>query len=122
MSAIKTDEDNKGVQVYLRIRPSKKRSRFISRDEFDEKILNFKVPKDEKLIINNSRTSYSFHFNDIFNEDITQDNVFQIVGKPAVLNALAGFNSTVFAYGQTGSGKTFTITGGAGKSHICFQR
>lgn len=29
------------------------------------------------------------------------------------MNALEGFNSTIFAYGQTGSGKTFTITGGS---------
>jgi kinesin family protein 6/9 len=43
-----------------------------------------------------------------------QDEVFERVGRRAVLGALDGFNGTVFAYGQTGSGKTFTITGGTG--------
>jgi len=42
-----------------------------------------------------------------------QEEVFDKVGSQAVINALDGFNSTIFAYGQTGSGKTFTITGGS---------
>ena len=43
-----------------------------------------------------------------------QDEVFERVGRRAVVGALDGYNGTVFAYGQTGSGKTFTISGGAG--------
>jgi Kinesin motor domain len=41
------------------------------------------------------------------------EQVFERVARPLVLNAMQGYNATVFAYGQTGSGKTFTITGGA---------
>jgi hypothetical protein len=29
-----------------------------------------------------------------------QDHVFDVIGRDAVLNALQGFNSTIFAYGQ----------------------
>lgn len=47
-----------------------------------------------------------------------QEDVFSKIGKGAVTNVLAGYNSTVFAYGQTGSGKTFTVTGGAERCDV----
>ena len=43
----------------------------------------------------------------------SQDEVFKLIGVPAINNAFEGFNSSIFVYGQTGSGKTFTLTGGA---------
>jgi kinesin family protein 6/9 len=63
--------------------------------------------------VNNTRTDYRFKFNGILDMPAGQEEVFDKVGSQAVLNALDGFNSTIFAYGQTGSGKTFTITGGS---------
>ena len=63
--------------------------------------------------MNNTRENYRFKFNGILPQSAQQEEVFDNVGRQAVLNALDGFNSTVFAYGQTGSGKTFTITGGS---------
>lgn len=44
-------------------------------------------------------------------QPITQEDVFQVVGRSVVTNALGGFNVCVFAYGQTGSGKTHTMMG-----------
>ena len=108
-SSIETDSS---VEVYLRIRPSNIPSGFLRRDEFNENALAFNVPKAEGLIVNNTRTNFNFLFNGILDTDSDQDEVFRIIGAPAVHNALNGFNSTIFAYGQTGSGKTFTITGG----------
>ena len=43
-----------------------------------------------------------------------QTKVFEEVARPGVMNALQGYNSTIFAYGQTGSGKTYTMTGDLG--------
>jgi chromosome segregation ATPase len=40
--------------------------------------------------------------------------VYGYVGRPVLLNALAGYNGCVFAYGQTGSGKTYTMMGPPG--------
>jgi hypothetical protein len=40
-----------------------------------------------------------------------QEDVYNIVGLPAVNNVWQGFNTCVFAYGQTGSGKTYTMMG-----------
>ena len=45
------------------------------------------------------------------NKFISQSEVFELTGKPAVENALAGYHNTIFAYGQTGSGKTHTMLG-----------
>jgi kinesin family protein 6/9 len=44
---------------------------------------------------------------------ISQEKVFNIVGRDVVDSCFDGYNGTIFAYGQTASGKTFTITGGA---------
>mmetsp|Transcript_27944 Transcript_27944/g.39996 ORF Transcript_27944/g.39996 Transcript_27944/m.39996 type:complete len:596 (+) Transcript_27944:316-2103(+) len=106
------DEEDRGIKVYLRIRPSKSSSKYFLRDDLDENMITFKIPKLENLIVNNSRTLYNFKFHGILEQNATQEEVFNKVGKSAVQNILNGFNSTVFTYGQTGSGKTFTITGG----------
>mmetsp|Transcript_12956 Transcript_12956/g.18498 ORF Transcript_12956/g.18498 Transcript_12956/m.18498 type:complete len:106 (-) Transcript_12956:423-740(-) len=91
-----------GIQVYLRIRPSKSKSEFFSQDDVDENKLLLKLPKGLRQdYVNNSRTNFAFQFNGVLNEDTTQDDVFRIIGVPAVRNVLEGFNSTVFAYGQT---------------------
>ncbi|CCD21730.1 kinesin K39, putative, partial [Trypanosoma vivax Y486] len=41
-----------------------------------------------------------------------QLEVYEVIGRPLVLNAFKGYNSCLFAYGQTGSGKTYTMMGG----------
>jgi kinesin family protein 6/9 len=104
------------IQTYLRIRPSKKPSGFITVDDVDPNTINVKLPESFKSeYVDNSRMKYEYHFNGIMTMDYTQDNVFKLIGAPAVENALEGYNSTIFAYGQTGSGKTFTLTGGPEK-------
>jgi kinesin family protein 6/9 len=104
--------DDAGIQVYLRIRPSSNSLTYFQRDEIDLKTVSVKVPKNEDSIVNNSRTGYNFSFSGILDDKANQRDVFRTVGVPAIQNALAGFNSTIFAYGQTGSGKTYTVTGG----------
>ena len=74
---------------------------------------DFTIPHDlREGYVNNSRERFEFHFNRVFDADTLQDEVFDGVARAAVLNALDGYNSTIFAYGQTGSGKTYTMTGG----------
>ncbi len=102
-----------GIQIFLRIRPTKRPSGYLTLDDADPSKLAFKVPRNEDVIVNNTRTDYRFKFNGILGPDARQEEVYDRVGSVAVENALSGFNSTIFAYGQTGSGKTFTITGGS---------
>ena len=44
----------------------------------------------------------NFTFDHVFEESISQDNLYCETVKPLVLSCLDGYNSTVFAYGQTG--------------------
>ena len=50
-------------------------------------------------------------FDQVFDEESTQQEIFELVGKPLCEHALAGYNTTIFAYGQTGAGKTHTMHG-----------
>ena len=54
---------------------------------------------------------HRFTFDEVFDLDTSQEEVFQTSAKPAVISVLEGYNSTIFAYGQTGTGKTFTMGG-----------
>lgn len=44
---------------------------------------------------------------------VSQAAVYETLGRPLLLHALDGYNSTLMAYGQTGSGKTYTMMGGS---------
>ena len=55
--------------------------------------------------------AHSFRFDDVARQDASQEQVFDRVGKEAVLSFVDGFNAAIFAYGQTGSGKTYTMCG-----------
>ena len=55
---------------------------------------------------------HRFAFDGVFEEEASQEAVFEEVGRDAVEAATNGFNATLFAYGQTGSGKTYTLSGG----------
>uniref|UniRef100_A0A8C7JR99 Kinesin-like protein n=1 Tax=Oncorhynchus kisutch TaxID=8019 RepID=A0A8C7JR99_ONCKI len=77
-------------------------------------ILEFLVPKDlADGFINNKKETYKFRFQEVFDQTVKQEDIFEAIAKPVADSVLSGYNGTIFAYGQTGSGKTFTITGGA---------
>ncbi len=52
-----------------------------------------------------------FEFDHVFNEEATQEEVYEVVARPLVSEIFKGYNATVFVYGQSGSGKTTTMTG-----------
>jgi len=52
-----------------------------------------------------------FTFDFAFGMDSLQETVYEKLGAPVIVQALEGFNSTIFAYGQTGSGKTHSMMG-----------
>ena len=54
---------------------------------------------------------HRFTFDNVFDIDSKQEEVYEVSAKPAVKSVLEGYNSTIFAYGQTGTGKTFTMEG-----------
>ena len=53
----------------------------------------------------------TFGFDRVFDENTTQQEVYEATSKTLLDSVLDGYNATVFAYGATGCGKTHTITG-----------
>eukprot|EP01084_Bolivina_argentea_P292729 503326_1 len=71
--------------------------------------------KNETIIkeckVNSFNIDNTHHIFDCVENNVTQQKMFNDVGKPLINKFLSGFNATLFAYGQTGSGKTYTIQG-----------
>lgn len=63
----------------------------------------------------------TFGFDRIFDENVTQGEVYEATTKPLLDNVMDGYNATVFAYGATGCGKTHTITGTVQQPGIIFM-
>ena len=52
-----------------------------------------------------------YTFDSVYDDDSTQEEVYDESAFPIVESVLEGYNGTIFAYGQTGCGKTHTMTG-----------
>ncbi|XP_055858961.1 kinesin-related protein 4 isoform X2 [Episyrphus balteatus] len=52
-----------------------------------------------------------FYFDHIFDQDASNQVIFDTIAKQIVAAGVKGFNGTIFAYGQTSSGKTYTMMG-----------
>lgn len=108
------------IQIYARIRPTDGRQRHEGLTTTNNRVL-LKVGEEREENGSQSRfsrtppTKYEFKFSHVFEEDATQDEVFDVVAKKVVESFLVGYNGTIFAYGQTSSGKTYTIEGSGRK-------
>lgn len=98
------------VVVHVRMRPfnrseSEKGSKSsIARFDTDTNLVCIYKDKNEGI-------KSKFYFDSLFNEDVSQEQVYETAGRRVVDSVLKGFNGTIFAYGQTGTGKTFTMLG-----------
>lgn len=54
---------------------------------------------------------HEFKFDAVFNEEATNDDVYQSAAAPLVRQAAGGGYATAMMFGQTGSGKTYTMGG-----------
>ena len=54
---------------------------------------------------------YKYNFDYAFNENTTQEEIYNLTAKNFISNILNGFNSTIITYGGTGTGKTYTMIG-----------
>ncbi|KEP63427.1 UNVERIFIED_CONTAM: kinesin, putative [Hammondia hammondi] len=57
------------------------------------------------------RALQEFTFDCVFDENSSQQAIFERIGRPLVLSVCSGFNATLVAYGQSSSGKTYTVIG-----------
>ena len=74
--------------------------------------ISIHIPDEmRKGYVNNMKKSYDFQFNGIFEQNSSQEEIFEIIGKKIIKKSIEGYNNSDFCYGQTGSGKTFTMCG-----------
>eukprot|EP00347_Sterkiella_histriomuscorum_P011965 403370418 len=92
------------IQVSVRIKPLNQA------EKMQEKNCIWQVQQDGQTLIN-KHTNESYLFDNVFNEDMSNQEIFDQDSKQKILSALEGYNVTIFAYGQTCSGKTFTMRG-----------
>jgi kinesin family protein 5 len=98
-----------GVKVFCRFRPFNRRETELGGDES-----GFLKLGETSIEINDpggGGSSNNFEFDYIFGMNTKQEHMYEIVGKPTVVDIMDGYNGTIFAYGQTGSGKTYTMFG-----------
>ena len=99
------------IKVYARVKPSESKNDLLSSTSnkitIDKKFAN----RDRER--QNAQVQYLFDFDLVFDQFVTQNEIFNSIAIDALDRFLEGFNATIFAYGQTGSGKTFTIEGSA---------
>ncbi|KAF2457407.1 P-loop containing nucleoside triphosphate hydrolase protein [Lineolata rhizophorae] len=60
----------------------------------------------------NESESFSFQFHGVYDQEATQQEIFEKEISPTVKHLFGGFDVTIFAYGVTGTGKTHTMRGG----------
>eukprot|EP00898_Chlorokybus_atmophyticus_P005219 jgi/Chlat1/5699/Chrsp38S05547 len=101
------------IRVVVRKRPINKKE--ISRKEDDvvitemsNKSLFVNEPK-VKVDLTKYTESHEFTFDDVLDETITNEEVYNLTVEPLVGTIFNNGKATCFAYGQTGSGKTYTM-------------
>ncbi|KAH8614112.1 Microtubule binding Kinesin motor domain [Trypanosoma vivax] len=85
--------------VYCRLRPRNK-------TDFKNGGFQLVTVSENNVIVKDQRY---YKFDGAFNEDCTQENIFDAVAVPCVTHAFKGFCSALMCYGQTGTGKSFTM-------------
>lgn len=100
------DVDGSAVTVVVRVRPRNQREGQVGGaicvDQVDESNLMLRHGGHEK---------YGFAFDRVAGEDASQEEMYEVAGKPVVVNCLKGYHACLLAYGQTGSGKTYSMMG-----------
>ncbi|XP_069766029.1 kinesin-like protein KIF18A isoform X2 [Narcine bancroftii] len=115
------------VTVVVRIRPQNHQEldseNHVVAQMVDENVLVFDPKEDmnddvfskakfrDRDITHRKRKDLKFVFDRVFNENSTQQQVFEFTTKHILEGVLNGYNCSVFAYGATGSGKTHTMLG-----------
>ena len=100
------------MQVYVRIKPSNDGDNVLSTS--GSHIL-VHPPKDSVAFKHRSnigtRTLQKFKFNKIYDENVTQEQLFKDSAMNLVQDFLMCKNTLVFTYGATSAGKTYTMLG-----------
>ncbi|XP_070493117.1 kinesin-like protein KIF3A [Chironomus tepperi] len=101
------EDEIENVRVVVRVRPQE-----------NNNVKNIvTVDKNNKLIIvqkpnsTNNEPAKTYGFDNVFDQDSAQIDLYVNTARPIVDKVLEGYNGTILAYGQTGTGKTYTMVG-----------
>ncbi len=98
-----SQSDKEAVRVVVRCRPFSEKEKAAGHSNV------VKVePKDGVVTILDPKQidpPKTFTFDNVFDWNCTQTQVYSTTARDIVSSVLAGYNGTVFAYGQTGTGK-----------------
>ncbi|KAG1668483.1 hypothetical protein FOA52_005256 [Chlamydomonas sp. UWO 241] len=102
---------NEAVRVVIRCRPLNEKERTDGRKTIvemntSEGSIRLHNPKGDS-----SEAPKTFTFDQVYDTDSKQIDIFDITAKGIIDSAMEGYNGTIFAYGQTGTGKSFTMQG-----------
>lgn len=120
-------EEQRNIRVFVRVRPNNRRELEMNQRTIikiiDDTTLLFDPEEDEdefyyqgvkqnfRDITKRVNKKLSMEFDRVFNQDATNENLFEECTKPLVDSVMNGYNCSVFVYGATGAGKTFTMLG-----------
>ena len=101
------------IKTFCRIRPCKSPNELFSISKNDDRILNINSSNLEKLNVgNNLKLINSYKFSKVFDQNSTQEEVFELTCKPLLEDLIFNQKSgLVFTYGMTNAGKTYTVIG-----------
>lgn len=103
--------NNNNVLVYCRIKPDLK-------DLIDpNETRPVKKISSQTISGTNTKKTQNYHFDYIFDQHTSQDEVYQTCVQPLLEKVRHGYNCSLLAYGQSGSGKTYTISGDSVVNH-----
>lgn len=94
---------NFSFQVAVRVRPITNAK--------EDKCIQILSKKSLLFDDGNKNKPKKYIYDHVFDEDSSQEEVYQTTTSPLIKDLMKGLNAAVFAYGATGSGKTHTMLG-----------
>ena len=79
------------------------------------------VKNRQRTILERRARDLRFAFDRVFDETVSNVEVFENTTKSVIDSVLEGFNCSVFAYGATSAGKTHTMLGNPQEPGVIFQ-
>lgn len=107
-------KDPPRIKVVVRKRPlSEREEKKNDIDIVDKNAETSIIVKErkEKVDLTQYIEEHLFSFDQVFDDTITNEQLYLEAVQPLVAATFEGAMTTVFAYGQTGSGKTHTMMG-----------
>ncbi|XP_069553795.1 kinesin-like protein KIF18A [Brachyistius frenatus] len=123
------------VKVVIRVRPANDSEKNENSRNVVQVVDNHMLifdPREEDICFRSQRVrnrninkrankDLKFVFDRVFDENSTQDDIFENTTKGVLDGVMNGFNCTVFAYGATGAGKTHTMLGSPNEPGVMYR-